>query len=165
MIENLFTVLKKGGGCVQVSIEPLDDIPDLVRFQVREASPNGKAIEEYEVDCSLELDELEYLAHRILDAIAYQRKQNSKNDSNTWDTIRELSRIQKCKERGDLTENEAFYLSLHSMYRNTPELAAEEPENIRISAALARHKGDRKKAAEELGISERTLYRKMARPQ
>ena len=154
MIENTFTVLKGDLGVVQVSVEQLDDSPELVRFQVREACGD----EEYEVDCSLELDELEYLANRILDAIAYQRRQNT--PSRGMKSLLECSEIQRRKERGELTEDEALYLSIHSLYRNNPEIAGQEPEKIRIIAALAKHNGNRKLAAEELGISERTFYRK-----
>ncbi len=40
-------------------------------------------------------------------------------------------------------------------------LSLEEKERELIQKALAKHRGKRKKAAEELGISERTLYRKI----
>ena len=73
MIENHFTVTK-GRGCVQVSVEPLDDYQGMTRLHVREACDG----EEYEVDCTLSLDELEYIARRILDAVAYQRRQEEK---------------------------------------------------------------------------------------
>ena len=70
MIESSFTIDKRPG-CVQFSIEPFDDIPNEVRLQVREACGDG---EEYEVDLSLSLDEVEYIAHRLLDHVEYQRK-------------------------------------------------------------------------------------------
>ena len=40
-------------------------------------------------------------------------------------------------------------------------LSIEEKEKSLIRKALEKHKGKRKKAARELGISERTLYRKI----
>ena len=40
-------------------------------------------------------------------------------------------------------------------------LTLQEQEKILIEKALQRHQGRRKDAAEELGISERTLYRKI----
>ena len=40
-------------------------------------------------------------------------------------------------------------------------LSLEEKEKEFIKKALTKHKGRRKNAAKELGISERTLYRKM----
>ncbi|MBQ8223092.1 MAG: sigma-54-dependent Fis family transcriptional regulator [Bacteroidales bacterium] len=43
----------------------------------------------------------------------------------------------------------------------TPSLSLEEKERELICKALERHKGKRKDAAKELGISERTLYRKI----
>ena len=77
MIENIFNVVKDSG-CIQVCIEPLDDVPDTVRFQVSDSYTWGKDHEEYSVDCSLELDELEYLAKRILDVVEFQRRQQEK---------------------------------------------------------------------------------------
>ena len=69
MINNRITVRKDGVGCIQVSWEAFDDIPDMVRFNVREADGD----EEYEVDCALYLDDMEYIAKRIIDAVEYQR--------------------------------------------------------------------------------------------
>lgn len=43
----------------------------------------------------------------------------------------------------------------------TPSLSLEQTEKELICKALERHKGKRKDAAKELGISERTLYRKI----
>ena len=40
-------------------------------------------------------------------------------------------------------------------------LTLQEQEKILITKALTRHQGRRKDAADELGISERTLYRKI----
>ena len=134
MIESIFNVLKDGGGCVNFCIEPLDDIPDTVRFQVSESSPNGKDVEEYGVDCALELDELEYIARRILDAIAYQRKQN-------FGVLSETPVAVPPEELFTSHETREYYA---------------------LKALLEKHLGDRKAAARELGVSERTLYRKIA---
>ena len=54
-------------------------------------------------------------------------------------------------------------------WQGQEELQEEEPENLSVRKteeelirhALEKHKGNRKKAAEELGMSERTLYRKL----
>ena len=73
MIENNFNILKDKG-CIQFSIEPLDDIPNMARFMVRESYDK----EEYSVDCSIELDDLEYIANRILNAVRYQRMKQDK---------------------------------------------------------------------------------------
>jgi transcriptional regulator of acetoin/glycerol metabolism len=40
-------------------------------------------------------------------------------------------------------------------------LSLEQMEKDMISRALSKHKGRRKEASKELGISERTLYRKI----
>ena len=42
-----------------------------------------------------------------------------------------------------------------------PVPSLQEQEKILIEESLIRHQGRRKEAAEELGISERTLYRKI----
>lgn len=42
-----------------------------------------------------------------------------------------------------------------------PGMTMAEVEKEAISAALAQHRGNRRKAAEALGIGERTLYRKI----
>ncbi len=41
------------------------------------------------------------------------------------------------------------------------DLSLEKKEKILIEKALKKHKGNRRKAAEELGVSERTIYRKI----
>lgn len=76
MIENTFNVVKRGRGSIQFSIEPLDDIPNMARFMVTETYDDE---EEYSVDCSIELDDLEYIANRILDAVRYQKMKQDKS--------------------------------------------------------------------------------------
>lgn len=133
MIENRFTVDKDTGGCIQVSIAPLDDIPDMVRFHVREACHCGQELEEYEVDCALKLDEMEYLAERLLDAVAYQRKQASKPAS-------EIPIEAPLEEALMSNEMREYY---------------------KLKYLLQKHHGDRKAVAREFGVSDRTLYRKL----
>ena len=130
MIENEITVDKGDYGVVQVSVGQLDDSPELVRFKVREACGE----EEYEVDCWLELDDMEYIAHRILDAVAYQRKQN-------FGVLSEAPVAVPPEELFTSHETREYYA---------------------LKALLEKHLGDRKAAARELGISERTLYRKLS---
>lgn len=76
MIESRFTIDKRPG-CIQFSIEPMDDIPDTARLYIRESCGEG---EEYEVDLSLSLNEVEYIARRLIDAVDYQRKHQGKED-------------------------------------------------------------------------------------
>jgi hypothetical protein len=73
MIENTFNILRDKG-CIQFSIDRVDNIPNMARFMVREAYDK----EEYSVDGSIELDDLEYIANRILDAVRYQRMKQDK---------------------------------------------------------------------------------------
>ena len=51
--------------------------------------------------------------------------------------------------------------STYSVVDESHEYTLSETEKIAVIEALRRHQGNRKKAAEELGISERTLYRKI----
>ena len=75
------------------------------------------------------------------------------------------------KTTEDFEEQEAIEVeeSSHSSYQEpTPSLhnskikTLEEMEKEAIAAALVRHSGNKRKAAEELGISERTIHRKIA---
>ena len=93
--------------------------------------------------CTLSPDEMEYLAHRMLDAVDYYRKQKG------------------------IPANTGFNGSL---IPNTPEANGLEPapepyagESLMIANTLAHCNGDRQKAAERLRMSERTLYGKMKR--
>jgi transcriptional regulator with PAS, ATPase and Fis domain len=60
-------------------------------------------------------------------------------------------KIQELEEQEDFTLHEDFEESL----------SLEERERELIQKALEKHRGKRKYAAKELGISERTLYRKI----
>lgn len=58
------------------------------------------------------------------------------------------------------SHNEVFIEALDAS-RDDESLSLEQKEKEMISKALTKYKGRRKKAANELGISERTLYRKI----
>ena len=64
----------------------------------------------------------------------------------------------------DLSENEITLVS-HGTTNNSEEadsaFSLADHEKMLIKRSLEKHKGKRKLAAEELGISERTLYRKI----
>ncbi|MFM7387762.1 MAG: helix-turn-helix domain-containing protein, partial [Bacteroidota bacterium] len=60
-------------------------------------------------------------------------------------------KIQEVEDQEDFTQHEDFEESL----------SLEERERELIQKALEKHRGKRKYAAKELGISERTLYRKI----
>ena len=46
---------------------------------------------------------------------------------------------------------------------NTPDLSLQKVSEDLIQKALEKHNGNRKLAAAELGISERTLYRRLSK--
>ena len=48
-----------------------------------------------------------------------------------------------------------------SIFKKEESLSLQDKEHEMIKAALEKHRGKRKNAANELGISERTLYRKI----
>ena len=49
----------------------------------------------------------------------------------------------------------------HETPEEEPSLSVRRSEEELIRQALEKYRGNRKKAAEELGMSERTLYRKL----
>lgn len=106
------------------------DDPGFMYFSVKD----GDSDEATYVQCYRTLDEMEYLAHRILDAVAYQRKQYTPEPVREWEPPYD---------------------------EPVPESEPTFGEAGRIANVLMLCRGDRKKAAEHLGISERTLYRKI----
>jgi transcriptional regulator with PAS, ATPase and Fis domain len=64
-----------------------------------------------------------------------------------------------CPEGSRMASNIDDQSHLHHDAEKSLTIKGSNEEMIR--SALARHGGNRKKAAEELGISERTLYRKL----
>lgn len=115
------TMVRIGDMCFY--IYPSVDEKGLLRFDMEEMDM-GRDKEEYV--CSscegvFDAEELEYLAHRILDAVEYFRKGIE-------------------SPQGEVVE---------------------EDERGKIANALILNKGDRKKAALALKMSERTLYRKI----
>lgn len=88
----------------------------IMRFVIDDSDYEGEC---QEAECTLSLDELEYLAHRILDVVEYQRRA-----------------VKPCY---DFVES----------------------ESTKVAKALERNNGDRTKAASELNMSVRTLYRKI----
>lgn len=91
---------------------------------------------EEKAECNLTLDEWEYLAKRILEAVALGRKQIASKDYDA-------------PIPADMPIEPAPYENKDYGY-------------LRLLDAMLRFNNDRKKAAEFLGISERTLYRKLA---
>ena len=61
----------------------------------------------------------------------------------------------------ELEENPSIMISAHTPELKESIMTLQDHEKILIQKALKRHSGRRKDAADELGISERTLYRKI----
>jgi transcriptional regulator with PAS, ATPase and Fis domain len=58
-------------------------------------------------------------------------------------------------------DDDADYVETVSLQADGSDLSLETQELEMIKKALSKNKGRRKKAAQDLGISERTLYRKI----
>jgi len=82
------------------------------------------------------------------------------DDEGSLEDLQVLSIPQKTETKQDyLTENDKYHFAEEIEEEETLSLHDKELELIKKS--LERHSGKRKLAAEELGISERTLYRKI----
>jgi len=82
----------------------------------------------------------------------------------TFDLMKKDGKIETTHVFNDLSENEITLVS-HGTTNNSEEsdsaFSLADHEKMLIKRSLEKHKGKRKLAAEELGISERTLYRKI----
>lgn len=65
------------------------------------------------------------------------------------------------KEEAEEDENEKYYQEIEEAEEVEESLSISDAEKRLIIKALSKHNGKRKYAAEDLGISERTLYRKI----
>lgn len=125
MIGRLVTTSVSFGGGVRFSVEPDEETGTMEFFAECRAS-NGEVLDSFVT--SLSLDEMEYLAKRILDAVDFERKNISPCECECYGEEVPTTRTKK--------------------------------EYLEIRDALIRCNSDRKRAAEMLHISERTLYRK-----
>ena len=82
----------------------------------------------------------------------------------TFDLMKKDGKTETTQVFNDLSENEITLVS-HDTTNKTEEsdssFSLADHEKMLIKQSLEKHKGKRKLAAEELGISERTLYRKI----
>ena len=123
------------GTQIRFSFQPEEEEGKMEFFVERRDRYEGKDEEEIEyVLATFTLDEAEYIARRMLDAVALQRKQEAQEE------------IPALPKEAPLEE-----------YIPTPE----EKERLELLSALEKFNWNREKAAQELGITLRTLYRKM----
>jgi transcriptional regulator with PAS, ATPase and Fis domain len=110
----------------------------------------------------------------IVDLISNNNLSNNEKTAiitrlNSNDSIEEENTIQQNTEQENINiENSSFHPTISSFNEPIQEsieieesLSLEEREKELIKKALKKHQGRRKNAAKELGISERTLYRKI----
>lgn len=129
---NTTVTFKYPGSQLRFSFQPEEEEGKMEFF----VECRGKDEDDIEyVVATLTLDEAEYVARRMLDAVALQRKQEGQ------------AAIPAAPVEAPLAE-----------YIPTPE----EKERLDLIDALDKYNWNREKTAQELGISLRTLYRKMA---
>ena len=109
----------------------------------------------------------DYLSDRdIIFKILYQLRQDIDSLNARLDHLPEDIPSEKDPARGKLIIS-AEDVHSNPLQQETPPITGQEPVSIQdvsaelIRKALERNGGRRKPAAEELGISERTLYRKI----
>ena len=106
-----------------------------------------------------EITDLKKIVYDLAGAVS------GKTDSLSNEGVKVINRLYG-EERGQAVHNG---FTIHQpMHGNSPDvieveetLSLQEKEIDMIKKALRKHKGKRKNAARELGISERTLYRKI----
>ncbi len=106
-------------------------------------------------DMKKDMNDLKSLVHEIIENgvenISTEHAASKLLDSNTFETKSNLPQTIEIKNH-NVEDTEEFVEESLSLVDKEIEL---------IKKALEKHKGKRKNAAEELGISERTLYRKI----
>ena len=83
------------------------------------------------------------------------------NDGGFTPSMRMMRQLRKEKYRGPLYSMTATEIVITNLEVVEEALSLEEMEKDMIKKALKKFAGKRKDAADELGISERTLYRKI----
>jgi len=94
-----------------------------------------------------------FLAHKD----AFMNNSNSKVDSKPEKIMREPNKFEEVTEVEEYQDAEVY----HEVESVQKPLSLEDMERQMIKRTLEKHRGKRKAAAEELKISERTLYRKI----
>jgi DNA-binding NtrC family response regulator len=139
---------------ITITLPPLrartDDIPLLVQRFLDEFNPeNGKQVEGLTPDC---MDQL----------LAYSWPGNIRELRNVIERMVVLSRQNRLTVR-DLPAQirQVMADGARSTQTWSPGLSLEDAEKQMIIRALESHRGNRTKAAQQLGISRRTLHRKL----
>jgi DNA-binding NtrC family response regulator len=92
------------------------------------------------------------IEHRLELAQFNEQKTEKKSSSNFIEDVSHYEKAENTESREDYHE---------ILVEEEESLSISETEKKLIKKALAKHSGKRKYAAEDLGISERTLYRKI----
>ena len=132
---NTSVTFKYPGTQIRFSFQPEEEEGEMEFFVERRDRYEGNEEDEINyVLATFSLDEAEYIARRMLDAVVLQRKQEAQ------------------EEIPDLPKEAPLEECIP-----TPE----EKERLELLSALEKFNWNREKAAQELGITLRTLYRKM----
>ncbi len=154
---------------------PVSESRALVRLD--SPAPSGDFANERELlyqflfDMKKDLNDLKSLTYELMqnrnsETISDREKtliQKVYSDEPSYESYLELNQkpsITSYPETDTVTE-EAHSIEEEEIETKSESLSLQENEKELIEKALDKHKGKRKKAAEDLGISERTLYRKI----
>ena len=146
--------------------DPKNNLPALISENKKEGDFNSEREILYKIlfDMKRDLNELKKITNNL--------KSKSVNQSNTFNEIENLIPQEFDQSKNDIETNSDFSENNQSKikedkYQFAEEIIEEETLSIQdkelelIIKALERNNGRRKAAAKELGISERTLYRKI----
>jgi hypothetical protein len=136
---------------------------------VRNESKSGNEFSERELlykvlfDMKKDMNDMKLLINEIMhqnptDPVWQQKKAQLISSMEDGGTVKDENKmtIQPANNSSGVS-----YAPVHNHVEVEESLSLTEKEKEFIQKALVKHKGKRKQAAQELGISERTLYRKM----
>ncbi|QQS49775.1 MAG: sigma-54-dependent Fis family transcriptional regulator [Bacteroidota bacterium] len=141
-----------------------DKLPALYRESIDQKTFNTERELLYKIlfDMKNDMSDLKKLVHDIIEKGPAGAEIHASNAHIIERLIQDDSKLIKA----DLPKNQFHVHEREDIIQDTEEiieesLSLEEKEKEMIIKALTKHSGKRKYAAEELGISERTLYRKI----
>lgn len=147
------------------------NLPAVVNSKSDDVVTDRDLIYKFLFDMKSDLNELKKLVAELLNSgsdVSLNREQKDMlnrvySNSENLDPSRLLGTIEnKEEEFKPYPEQPTFVDSDYSVHEEVEEsLSLEDREKELIQKALEKHRGKRKYAAKELGISERTLYRKI----
>ena len=118
-------------------------------------------------DMKSDMNDLKKIVHNLMQDNPESTKRAEKENEGILQKLYNQDDIVRINEtKDDQNQNKQDFVNHNNEIEDTEELVEEnlsiaEMEKQLINKALEKHRGKRKNAADELGISERTLYRKI----